>query len=299
MNRLLTKGLTPEPRGAEELLEGLESLAGKRVAENEWQDWVIRITEDLRQGDPASFLRLPSIRTTVHTNEVGLSARYLAFLRKRPLWRERLCKACVESPFGNPFVDPTYPRASPLLIQHCYHLCRILEFTRLQPTDFSDVFEFGAGYGSFVRLLRNLGASPTHWIYDLPHMILIQKFYLENVFADRIHTDPGFLDTVHWLSGDPGDPDVSAELEKIEPSGFSLFLATFSLSEAPVELRERFRHVISRFGFVCIAFAARWGGVDNLSFFDRYTKALDTHSWTITECPVHRGKYYAMGKLRA
>src|SRR5208283_594438 len=40
------------------------------------------------------------------------------------------------------------------------------------------VFEFGGGYGSFCRLLKNAGFGGLHATYDLPHVFHIQRLYL-------------------------------------------------------------------------------------------------------------------------
>ena len=93
-----------------------------------------------------------------------------------------------------------------------------------------EIVEFGGGYGSFFRLLKNLGYTNKYFIYDLPVMCAIQKFYLKNVFLPCPNTET--LSNLKWLSG--AASNVSDNVINLDES---LFMATWSLSECPYDLR--------------------------------------------------------------
>lgn len=289
------KRFVPEAQHVDELLEGFESLAGVRVTENEWQEFVQGFVKAFRRTNPAAFLRDPYVRQVMHPRQIGLTSRYLDNLRGRPIWEEVLSKACVESRFGDPIIDPSLPQASPLLIQHCFHLKRVLETTGMPLDRLQSLFEFGGGYGNFALLLKNLRFEGSHVIYDLPHMVLLQQFYLKNVFRERLETDPGFLGNVSWLSGNPTNETVARAVRSAAEDRPSLFLATWSLSESPIDLRNSFLPLISRFDFVCIAYQRTFDGVDNHAYFQSVLPKVDSHDWDVTENPAAPWTHYACG----
>ncbi len=56
------------------------------------------------------------------------------------------------NPGRKTILDTSYPLSSPLLIQHGYHLIRLLEYTNIDVLHLQEIVEFGGGYGSFFRL---------------------------------------------------------------------------------------------------------------------------------------------------
>ena len=287
------KRSVPEAQHVDELLEGLDRLAEVRVSGNEWQEYVQEIAKAFRGGNPSSFLR--TLKNVVHPKHIGLSSRYLDNLRAQTIWREVLSEACVESRFGDPFIDPSLPKASPLLIQHCFHLYKVLETARTPLNRLGSFFEFGGGYGSVARLLKNLRFEGSCVIYDLPHMTLLQQFYLKNVFRDRLETDPGFLGNISWLSGDPTSETVARAVRSAAESRPSVFSATWSLSETPIELRNSFLPLISEFDFVYIAYQPTFDGVDNHAYFQSALPKVDSHDWEVAKNPAAPSTHLACG----
>jgi hypothetical protein len=292
------KRLVPEAHHVDELLEGFERLANVRVAENEWQGFVQELAEAFRSGNPGAFLRYPFVRRVMNPRQIGLTSRYLDHLRGQAIWRDVLSKACVESRFGDPIIDPSLPQASPLLIQHCFHLSKVLETTGIPLDRLSTFFEFGGAWGSFALLLKNLRFEGSHVIYDLPHMTLLQQFYLKNAFRERLDTDPDFLGNISYLSGDPTNETVARAVRSVAEDRPSVFLATWSLSETPIDLRNSFLPLISRFDFVCIAYQSSFGSVDNHAYFQSVLPEIDSHDWEVTRNPAAPWTRYARGVRR-
>lgn len=283
----------PPLRHTSELLVDLESaLAGQSVA-GEWATLAADISRSIKQASADSFLRLPPVAKTVHPRIRGRSRDYLRYVLASRRFSPELQQALTESPVGRPLVNPHYPLSSPLLVQHGYHLVRLLEATDLDLAALRLVVDFGAGYGSFFRLLRNLGYRERYMIWDLPVMCALQRFYLRNVFpTGQGGQPPGNLE---WLvSGEPTAPAVvGRHCAERQPS---LFVATWSLSETPLGVRERIAPALAGFSHVLCAYQRSFGEQDNLQYFKTLEKALPVFNWHHAECPIYRGNFYLIGK---
>jgi hypothetical protein len=164
-----------------------------------------------------------------------------------------------------------------------------MEATDLEPSRLDAVVEFGGGYGSFFRLLRNLGYRNSYLICDLPVMCALQRFYLRNVFAGEAGGSP---DNLQWLS--------SNDYGGLRPNGAgntrSLFMATWSLSETPPAVRSAVEPLLGSFSYVLFAYQRKFGSYDNRQYFQALQQRLPTFDWRHEECPVYRGNYYLIGQ---
>ncbi|HVS76999.1 MAG TPA: hypothetical protein VHE11_08700 [Steroidobacteraceae bacterium] len=291
-------GEYPPPRllHARELLAELEAALSRQSVTGEWAGLAADITRALREGGADDFLRLPPVAKTVHPRIRGRSRDYLRYLLASKRFSADLQRALTESPVGRPLVNPHYPLSSPLLVQHGYHLARLLEATDVDPSALRLVVDFGAGYGSFFRLLRNLGYRERYVIWDLPVMCALQRFYLRNVFP----TGPGAHPpgNLEWLiSGEEAAPAVvGRHCAEHQPS---LFVATWSLSETPLTVRERIAPVLAGFTHVLCAYQGSFGEHDNVRYFKSLETSLPAFDWHHAECPIYRGNYYLIGARAA
>jgi hypothetical protein len=226
---------------------------------------------------------------TVHPNQFGLSFQYLNYIFSSDKFTAAIQNALTESPVGNPFLEPSYPLSSPLLVQHGYHLIRLLEYTNIDVLHLQEIVEFGGGYGSFFRLLKNLGYTNKYFIYDLPVMCAIQKFYLKNVFLPCPNTET--LSNLKWLSG--AASNVSDNVINLDES---LFMATWSLSECPYDLRQEFEPIISKFKYVLIAYQPKFHDFNNVEYFNSLESKLPNFKWNHFECPIYKNMFYLIGK---
>lgn len=284
---------TPPPlRHAEELLAGLDAAAAGSAPAGQWAQLAEAIAAALRAGGVDRFLRLRPIAKTVHPPIRSHCADYLHHVLTSRRCTPEFHRALIESPVGQPLVNPYYPLSSPLLIQHAYHLIRLLEATDLDVAALRLVVDFGAGYGSFFRLLRNLGYRDKYVIWDIPVMCALQRFYLRNVFpAPPADEPPGNLE---WLvSGEHTAPQTVAALAAAR--GASLFMATWSLSETPLAVRETITPVLEQFSHVLCAYQRTFSGVDNAAYFSGLAERLPQFRWVHAECPVYRNNFYLIG----
>jgi hypothetical protein len=285
---------TPPALGhSEELFKELEAATERGPAGSEWATFTAEISSALRLNGADQFLRLPPIAKTLHSRQRSVGRRYLAYLLRSTRFSPTIHKALTESPVGKPLVSPHYPLSSPLLVQHGYHLVRLLESTDFDLSGLRLVVEFGGGYGSFFRLLRNLGYRNRYIICDLPVMCALQRFYLRNVFP----TEPGAQPpaNLQWLSG---DMHAALKRETTENS-HSLFMATWSLSETPLTVRTEVAPVMAGFKYILCAYQRAFGSYDNVQYFESLEKTLPHFNWHHAECPVYRNNFYLIGRNTA
>ena len=271
------------------LIESLDSVASDEYISESWKNYTDEIISSLKKKNPAEFLRFPIIVWTLHPNSLNLSHQYLTYLLNSDKFTYPIQNAITESPVGKPFLDPSYPLSSPLLIQHGYHLIRLLEFTHINISELQFIVDFGGGYGSICRLFKNLGYTGKYLIYDLPIMCCIQEFYLKNVFLPSQGKQA--LDNLEWVSGSIIDIEV-----RIRDINHSLFIATFSLSECPYELRDNVESIISKFKYILIVYQPNFQEFDNIKYFTSLENKLSNFQWHHRPCSIYNGMYYLIGK---
>jgi len=294
--KLLGEYAPPRLQHTRELLTELESALERQAVTGEWAGLAADICRALKAGGADGFLRLPPIAKTVHPRIRGRSRDYLRYLLASRRFSAELQRALTESPVGRPLVNPHYPLSSPLLVQHGYHLVRLLEATDLDAAALRLVVDFGAGYGSFFRLLRNLGYRERYLIWDLPVMCALQRFYLRNVFP----TGPGGQPpgNLEWVVS--GDAAAAATIARHSTEHQpSLFIATWSLSETPLAVRERITPALAGFTHILCAYQRAFGEHDNVQYFRALEKSLPGFDWQHAECPVYRGNFYLIGRRAA
>ncbi len=282
---------TPPTLGcSEELLAELEAATRFGPPGSEWARFAAEISNTLRRNGTEQFLRLPPIAKTLHSRQRSHTRRYLTYLLASKRFSPTIHKALTESPVGKPLVNPHYPLSSPLLVQHGYHLTRLLESTDFDLSRLRLVVEFGGGYGSFFRLLRNLGYRNRYVICDLPVMCALQRFYLRNVFP----TEPGAQPpaNLQWWASDEY-ADLRQEAAQHNPS---LFVATWSLSETPPTVRSGIAAVVGVFSYILCAYQRTFGSYDNVQYFTSLQQTLPHFNWQHAECPVYRNNFYLIGQ---
>jgi len=72
----------------------------------------------------------------------------------------------------------------------------------------------------------------------------------------------------------------------------SLFIATWSISETPLAVRKKIMESISHFNYFLIAYADKFGEVNNSKFFDEWRHSLGKRicwvDWPIKHMPGNR-----------
>ena len=110
---------------------------------------------------------------------------------------------------------------------------------------FNRIVELGGGCGDFCRFVRDMGYDGEYVIWDLPMVSLIQQISLSDVSVSFTHHVP-------------------------KPAPRTLFVATWSLSETPLEFREDMVKKLSPNNYL-ICYQHEFEDLSNTEYFDTWT----------------------------
>ena len=179
---------------------------------------------------------------------------------------------------------------SPILIQHAYHLFHYELCTKTPFLDCDMIFEVGGGYGSFCRLLRATGFRGLHIIYDLPEVSEVQRLFLQCSGIPELQTNA----IREGVSSDLSltNSNLELALDYCEKRSARLgFVATWSLSEAPIVVRTRLFPRLHRIVVkYLISYEPTWDGLDNDRYFDEFRNNSFVKNWVQSELP---GSWYS------
>ena len=261
-----------------------------------WLSNMNQLREFVLSRDPREFLQWDVVSRTMFLSFAWFTSKELKYLKHRPDWNTRWRSAIKESLVGHPSPYIFYPSSSANLIHHAYHVAQFEEKTKIQVQNMDYVFEFGGGYGSMCRLFYKLGFRGKYVIFDLPAFSLLQRYYLRTLgfpvrsAAELVQTKTGIAcvsDIQHLV------PLLTNHLKPKH----SMFIATWSLSESPINIRESILPLTSEFESFLIAYQDRFGEVNNTDYFDNWketTKNVVWHSWGIEHIP---GSSYLVGRV--
>jgi putative sugar O-methyltransferase len=187
-----------------------------------------------------------------------------------------LVNSIIESKVGNPIPYYLNQSTSGNLVHHAYSVSILLK--RVAVCHFDKVVEFGGGYGSMCRLFRNMNYTKKYVVYDLPEFLALQEFYLNSINTEYMKNTL-----------------LTADLDRVkDESKNTLLIATWSLSEVPLGLRERF---LSSFKFNCciIAFQSEFDGVDNIEYFNNFKSWYPNILFEVTKIDHLPGHFYLTG----
>lgn len=264
---------------------------------NEWIPMLREIQYEFRNSRiPTSrFLEYKSIRGPLHPNQQYLAYNYIKEIESgvSDLSQEEcysLCKILRDEEFGSPNFSYVYPQSSTLNIQHVYHIITIRKYLGLKIESLQRIYEFGGGYGNLARLIFKSGFLGEYSIFDFEMMGVLQKYYLSSAKAtsSKINNLKFISNLDHFGDG----------IHNSFNDG-SLLIATWSLSESPIEIRELlYDKILQSVSYVYITFQRNWHTVDNFEYFTRLSKRLINHDCLLVPCPIFAGNYYFMAARR-
>lgn len=255
------------------------SAVGNRTDRIEtWSNFTSEIEHYAKKYDPCTFLTWPPIRKSMVARGAMVDVEFDE-LRRAANWTD-YAPVLMETTVGMPEPYRRMPSTSSNLIHHAYHVYRF-ELSRGRQQAFSNVIEFGGGYGSMCRLLAGYAGFSRYTIFDLPHLSAVQNYFLANVLNN------GLFDRVH-LASDIGDIDLD--------SGVDLFVSTWALSEVPLSLRRQFEPIIAKAKNVLLAYQATIDGIDNTAYFEKLA-GTTSHAWEVCELNHKLGNFYMFGSL--
>lgn len=220
----------------------------------------------------------------------------LQFLQSLPDWN-RWQKAIQESFVGNPRPYPEYPESSGNLIHHAYSLAQLEQRSGCRIELLSKIVEFGGGYGSMCRLAFQLGFKGRYIIYDLPELTALQEYFLNCIGLERYVSYDATSNAptaIILLS----DINKLTEQLNYKAAGYA-FIATWSISEVPLELRNRIFNLVSGADYYLIAYQDQFGKVDNLNYFTSLAKSRPDFAWKGYPIAHLPSNHYLIGRKKS
>src|SRR5579875_1899146 len=261
---------------ARQLRNEISNNASASESTPEWSRNRQRLREQISGADPRAFLTWDVIAETMFLpSYAAITRKELKFLKQHDwtCWR----RAIRERLIGFPFPSVFYPLSSSNAIHHAYHLCRFEHEAGLPISAFHSVLELGGGYGSLCRIVHALGFVGQYAILDLPEQSALQRYYLGLLGLGEVRT-------------------VRRPEEVQETAGKRLFIATWSLSESPLEVRKQITSSLKNFDAFLIAYQAEFAGIDNLEFFREWQQQFPSVRWKEFRIGHLPNDFYLFGK---
>jgi len=307
VSRLYDKPLAPPTDREKELIEELRAsfcelpiseTTNSSDSEKEWYEYASCLKELVINSDHREFLRWHVISGNMFVKYAGYVVPELKYLKASSEWQNRWREAIKESPVGHPVPYWKYPSSSGNLIHHAYHIAKFEEKTKTRINNVNYILEFGGGYGSMCRLIHNLDFQGKYVIFDLPSFSILQQFFLKS-----IGVEVRFFDS--FKTGENGVLCISSLEQlreilsgRIEMSD-SMFIATWSISEASIKVRNSILPFVSLFDEFLITYQNQFCEVNNVDFFEDWKalhKDIDWYEWEIEHM---RGNRYLLGKRKS
>ncbi len=142
-------------------------------------------------------------------------------------------------------------------------------------------------------LAYRLGFTGSYLILDLPEFSALQRFYLKRLGLPLSQKAGAGIRLVSSVDG------VVAELEA--SAGRSLFLASWSISEVPVDQREPVLALVEPFEAFLIGYANRFCEIDNQVYFQRWREGpgLASKRWSNNALAHLPGQHCLIGLDRS
>lgn len=237
-----------------------------------WNDNIAELSEHITNDDIQKFLKWRVVKYTMFVGNSPYIAKELFFLLTHN-WK-KWKRGIHEHSFGSPTPFILYPWSSGNLIHNAHHLAQFENITHQNITDFDYVFEFGGGYGSMARLFHNLGFKGKYIIYDLPEFSQLQKIYLDKIG----------MKNVEFVTRIEGIPNSNGKV---------FFIATWSLSEAPLDLRNQILDKVTANSYL-FAYQRSFDVFNNIDYFNKFRNELKL-KWYDSEIKHIPDNYYLFG----
>ncbi|MFA5422262.1 MAG: hypothetical protein WC374_00195 [Phycisphaerae bacterium] len=276
------------------LFENLPSVDTTNLSlpEKEWMENAVRLKHLFLNNEPRQFLRWHNVSALMSAKHASYVKPEFNYLKNHPDWDSRLSKAIKEVQTGHPLPYYKYPQSSANLIHHAYHWVKFEKTTGLSVGDLSTILEFGGGYGSMCRLIRNLGFKGKYIIFDIPAFSLLQRFFFESIKLEDNHNSP------QTRTGEQEYAICTSDIEELknllannDQKGISLFLATWSFSEAAIKVRNDILPITSSFDAFLIGYQYKFNKIDNIAFFKNWKESfgnIQWSEWDINHLPNNR-----------
>lgn len=253
-----------EQHNREELVNRIKSISSIGEYSKTWDRDRQSLRSYMLKKDPRNFIRWQPVIENMYSNINKCELDYLI----NNDW-DKWSKAIKETWVGNPPKYKHYKDSGSGMINMAYSLAQLVEHYKLDLRKFDKIVEFGGGYGCMAKLIHNLGFKGEYTIFDMPEVLALQKYYLN---SNNLNTGFKFVEKTEELS----EPDI--------------FIATWSLSESPISVRDEFLDKIGNPKYVLIGYQGNYESIDNVAYFNKYKEKRPDYVW-IDHKIAHLGKY--------
>ena len=216
----------------------------------------------IRERKLKKFLRYAFIQKMFFVHNRLFILKELSELKKDKKWLYYK-KLLLEDDVGDPIRYFLYPSSSGNRINHVYHLSCLENTLNIELQKIENIFEFGGGYGCMARIFVNINNKISYKIFDTNLVNCLQYYYLK-----QNGLDVGFENNSIELIN-----NLEKINDKIEIKN-SLFIANWSLSEVPLNLRDKFVTLIGRYENIMISFQKNFEDINNLEYFNNLQENL-------------------------
>jgi hypothetical protein len=145
------------------------------------------------------------------------------------------------------------------------------------------------------RLFSNLGFVGKYVLFDLPLFSALQRYYLRSLgIACADLQEPHVQARVGTVN------DVDTLKQVVAPRERTLFIATWSLCEAPLAVRNQLLPFIAGCTSVLFSYSHQFGEVDNQRYFADLQEKLDhVFTWQDFAIPHLPNNRYLFGVAKA
>lgn len=252
-------------------------------AYNDWIKHANKTRDMILKKDPSFFLRWHSIRNTMNVSNSKFILTELKTLKRTKKW-DNFWKDFIKEPFIGgqiPFMFNFSTSGNTI------HLAYIInEFEKRAGKNISDfdyIFEFGGGYGNLCRLIHKRGFNGKYILFDMPVFSSLQKFYLKSIGLPV--SDFNSIEEIkNKKSGIFCIKNIDEALKILEETNSNnptrnLFIATWSISESAIYIREKFHKFINDFNYFLIGYQDKFGEVNNKEYFEEFKKLNPEVKW--------------------
>lgn len=287
MTKLYDKPLRASSEREKELVEKLKtsfrdlSVLITDDLSNSGKEWSCnqkRLIELVLNNDPREFMRWDVIVNTMFVTFARYIHTEFRYLKNHSEWAGRWSKAIAEDSIGHPVPYWRYPQSSENLIHHAYHIAQFEDKLNESISNFDVIVEFGGGYGNMCKLSHNLGFKGQYVLYDFPVFSFLQQFYLDCIGIDVLPAE-SFSDKPKGVFCVSQLKELQTILTHAEAKK-SLFIATWSLSETPLEFRNMIFSSLFSFGAFLIAYQSQFREINNIEVFSNWMSTRNDIEWT-------------------
>lgn len=237
---------------------------------------------------PFGFLSNPIIKSTmfVAENDVWLHNEW-HFIQKifGPKFAKKISS---EDAVGKPKKVRDYTNSSANTIHHLYSFAVYRGQSGKNISDFTNVVEWGGGYGNMAKLYKRINPSGTYTIIDTPLFSTIQWLYLSSIMPEKVHILKTKKDKI--ISGKINILPLKFLVDT--PVRSDLFISTWGLSESSKFAQD---YVVKNDWFGATSFLIGFqDSTNDLKHASRLGNIAQKHGATLVDIDFIPNNHYAI-----